>query len=128
MRFTKEQHKEFLDAWLKDLRTTRVKQGTGALHTIEKKKHRYCCLGRACVVFDKMFPGKLEHTTIDDYHYYDNNFTRLPIKVKQVLMFQNECGFFVGDTLIDMNDRGVSFKKIAKVIENRPVGLFKEQK
>lgn len=122
--------------WIRALRSGKYKQGEDKLHFVDKKakwkgKERFCCLGVACVLYNKAMKragGKqLTVEKVGDAYSYDGNTTTLPPKVQKWLGMLNGEGSF-GDegSLIQLNDNGTSFRTIAKTIESEPPGLFKK--
>lgn len=113
--------KSFGKAWVKALRSGEYKQAQGALVRYGKKHDTFCCLG---VAFNML----AEKT---DRYYWDESGTAC-----SKTDFQNDCiarvapnwmgkwllgddakGYERENTLVDMNDRGRSFKEIANYIE-----------
>lgn len=122
-RYTKEQK-----AWLKDLENTRTKQGQGSLHRITEEGHKYCCLGRACVVLRK--EGYAIKKIVDkgfgevEYDGDENNLTK---SVRSILGLrakgQTECVIMNdGDTFV--GKLPISFKEIAAKIKENPRKFF----
>ncbi|MCU1305127.1 MAG: hypothetical protein JWQ87_5411 [Candidatus Sulfotelmatobacter sp.] len=103
-------------AWVRALRSGKYKQGVGAL----KREGHYCCLGVLCelAVKEKVisrFTGSLG--------------TLSETVMRWVGLADNAGGFVtrsrVTKYLTSTNDAGVSFAKIADIIESQPEGLFK---
>jgi hypothetical protein len=99
----------------------------------------FCCLGVACDL------SKLAdwETSENGYYSYQKEHGVMPEAVRKYYGFQTNAGSFnrdflsddlraeikaaisrVPDSLIDLNDAGLSFSVIAKVIRARPAGLF----
>ena len=125
-------------AWVEALRSGNYKRTTGAL----SEDGKYCCLGVACEVYNKLIPDKLEiGNSFYNRKTYDNAVTLLPEKVKEAFGFNSFDGRFEESnenfalakkvtkstnecTLATLNDSGGTFKKIADLIELEPKGLF----
>lgn len=117
---------ELIEKWLEALESGEYKQGTGEL-TDEKMK-RWCCLGVVCDVARKNGVRKLS-----DEELINNGY--LPATMSKALGIDEEGGFLeniryrgrIFDTLARLNDAGVRFKTIAKIIrQNLAAGNFKK--
>ena len=101
---------------IKALRSGKYSQAIRQL----RKKNGFCCLGVACDIYSKETgSGK----------WYNNSFLdhlqTLPLVVMEWFGFKNNAGSYDdAKTLTELNDSGVSFKKIADIIESEPEGLF----
>ena len=105
------------EAWLKDLETTRAKQGPGYLHSTSG----WCCLGRACYVAG--LEGK--ETSYGLYEFGPEKFfsglpysLRVKLKLKTTYGDPKDIDMFKG--LYILNDDGYSFKEIAKILRENP--------
>lgn len=133
---TKEQRQELRRKWVEALRSGEFLQTDCALHD----DHGYCCLGVACEVFEREFPGEL-NVTLDDngYWHYDGEDTFLPEKVADAFGIHPEgrtknsrlletptqsSNSLYENSLYDLNDSGVTFTEIADVIEKYAADLF----
>lgn len=106
---------DFFEVWIKALESGKYKQGTGSL--VEDGK--YCCLGVACaeaqrlgiLKTDRSYKnrGYLPSTMIGFLGIADNG------NFKDYVTVRGE--YFT--SLAQMNDRGVGFKTIAKVIRKQ---------
>ena len=134
-------------AWLRDLKTTRAKQGVGYLHS----NLGWCCLGRACKILCIMQTNLKNYNNISDkpvdynnklpgvkvvYVYaYNGQTTVLPELVikklkllsskgdgKKLIRFEDK---FYQD-LAELSDQGISFKQIANIVESDPWNFFYE--
>jgi hypothetical protein len=118
--------------WVKALRSGKFKQGHNFLKTSRKNKVRHCCLGVLCELYDqeqkRKHKKRLKQTTARIYHYVDdelcyrmdNMVDVLPKAVQKWAGISDPSGnvsFINYETLIDMNDGGCTFNRIAKVIE-----------
>ena len=134
--------------WIEDLRKHPELQGKEQL----KKDGLYCCLGRACVVFNENSGNLVKERSTG----FENSRYELPDKVQEWLGLEDSFGTFETDDSILLkkyltkrypngmnevvdelniaenphlawcNDNGYSFLDIANIIESRPKGLFKE--
>lgn len=121
------------------LRSGRYTQGKGRLTSITPEgDHRDCCLGVACKL--AVEAGVIEAGTQDRFGLgewgeikYDkgdgsHENAILPEPVRAWLGFRDAGGSFndegEGRALSGLNDEGVSFDKIADLIESEPKGLF----
>ena|SRR5688500_9528422 len=105
---------EFFEAWIKALESGEYKQGKGALANRRDGNFDFCCLGVACMV-DGRSAVRI------------NGLAFLPEKLSEKLDIDYR-GCFISNVkhrgkiylnLAQMNDAGVSFKTIAKVIRDQ---------
>jgi hypothetical protein len=112
-------------AWVRALRSGRYKQGKAYLHA---RGGKYCCLGVAC----DLYKQQVLKTTKNPEYLKVNEGITLPAEVQEWLGLSHHEGEFFDasehDTkyLTGLNDKGTSFKEIAKVIASEPEGLFVE--
>lgn len=95
--------------WARDLETTRAKQANGYLND---GKGGFCCLGRLCVVAGKRgirsYGGEIS--------YHDETGV-LPVEVIEMVGMKTDNGVLPNKrALSELNDEGVSFREIAKII------------
>ena len=116
---------EFIELWLQALESGKYKQAKNALVREDNKDVRYCCLGVACVVSNI---NKVR--TID---LQDRDDELMPNILAKFLGIVQDGRFEVPvyhngnfyNSLTELNDRGVRFKSIAKIIrENWEVKNF----
>jgi hypothetical protein len=129
------------EAWLRDLETTRAKQGANRLLNTSG----WCCLGRACKLAG-IIPKKVGmkddtgvYTPInkgdENVFLFDECRTGLPISVFRNLHLRGDMGLIEGaenypelgghTTLADLNDiLGWTFKQIARWIRKNPSAVF----
>lgn len=110
--------KEFAEKWADALESGEYKQGKGKLFDGQS----YCCLGVACVLAGRKFEESevwngvwvVENTLSESY---------LPEDVKIEIEMKHGTGsiFYNGrnTTLADLNDNGLTFTEIAKIIRDR---------
>ena len=124
MALTKKQ-KAVVSKWVEALRSGDYKQGKEWLHQKnDKGQDRYCCLGVLCdlAVKAKIIPPPTEDDKVFSYRKED---AHLPPIVKKWVGLKTASGdFHVGSSLVDLNDNGSRFTTIAKLIEEKPDGLF----
>jgi hypothetical protein len=109
--------------WVKELREGGHKQTTDG---VLQNSDSFCCLGVACLVYERetgnKLPrdceGNLGNTVLDDS--FDVVRTWLGLKTCK------GCGTVKEEyvNLAAINDGGMSFSKIADIIESEPEGLF----
>lgn len=122
--------KEFAHKWADALESGKFSQTKGTLFDGEG----YCCLGVACVLAGKKFESD------DGGHFYfikgDSTSAVLPEDVMEEIGMNNPSGHIQGKKnpfakagdvsdfeLTTINDEGVSFKEIAKIIRKYYKGL-----
>src|SRR5579859_8070392 len=112
--------------WLDALRSGEFKQGREHLRVEKGSKFGYCCLGVACVIYQRETDDPVPELLAD---------TLLPQRVADWLGLASTMGKFdspiyhgndQANDLTELNDDAkYSFKKIADFIESKPEGLFK---
>ena len=110
--------KEIAEKWVKTLRSGKYEQGEGALH----EDGHYCCLGVLCDISNLSAWSGLNNSD------YINVGDLLPETVRQWAEMNSSSGDneialtedieAVSESLVDKNDRGVSFEEIADFIED----------
>lgn len=107
--------------WLKALRSGKFDKGVGRL---EESPGKYCCLGVACIVFEKE-TGR-SFSRLLDKRLFGSALEGEMADVRTWLGLRTPGGSVChGIGLINLNDdHKLSFKKIADVIESKPEGLF----
>ena len=117
--------------WVAALRSGEYTKGRGQLHN--GNTNSYCCLGVACMVYQKD-RGDLD-IVIGSGDYAGSTFngevTSLPHAVQQWLGLSSVEGDYGDGTesLIGLNDTGgYPFETIADIIESTPAGLFEEER
>jgi hypothetical protein len=113
--------------WIRALRSGKFKQGKSVLATVDGK---FCCLGIACELAVKAGIIRPKRRNSEgNFVYGANNRKYLPTTVQKWLGLTDNEGPFkkegINSSLSEENDRGVTFKKIADIIESEPDGLFK---
>lgn len=103
--------------WTNALRSGEYVQGKEALHVKTESEEQHCCLGVACVKFNELNPDSPLHVrgpvNKDEHFMYDGEVAYLPVRVAEWLGMPNHGSQILGD----LNDSGLSFEKIADVIE-----------
>jgi hypothetical protein len=127
-----------VESWIEALESGKYGQATGHL----RDDDGFCCLGVACDLADPK--GWEPHTEFSFTHHDSASF--LPDDVRLSVGLGHESGSFDFESLprelrreicnytqygasalSTLNDRGVPFPLIAKVIRARPKGLFREE-
>jgi hypothetical protein len=100
--------------WARDLETTKAKQARGVLND---GKGGFCCLGRLCVVVG----AKGRRNNINMGISYHGAVTVLPSEVQDLVKMSTASGIVGSDEceLSSLNDDGVSFTELAKLIRKR---------
>lgn len=109
---------EFIEKWLEALESGEYKQGQGYLRRLNGKP-KYCCLGVACEVASKL-------SVRVDYFDVSNN-KCLPESLAKFIGVDSIGGFKEHikhgreeySSLTHLNDSGVKFKTIAKIIREQ---------
>jgi len=119
--------------WVKALRSGKFKQTQGTLKQYDSKGNaKHCCLGVLCELYnDEMRKNKkktLPETVKaynnfypDGYCSFDGHEGDLPKKVMKWAGLETNYGLYSRhkNSLVDWNDNGHSFNKIANIIEKR---------
>lgn len=126
-------------AWLAALKSGKFRQTKQRLAERDQYRHnKYCCLGVACEVANRMGVVKLVKKEDDDGEIsYDNESASLPAEMVKALGLNCGAGELyeavedsqerVADCLAELNDNlGWSFKKIAAYIKKNPENVFKK--
>lgn len=108
--------------WVHALRTTRRKQGYGAMHSVHggNGKHYYCPLGILCET-EGLKSKRIGVLFINDYKYYYKGSTQ-PLGAIPPYAFRKKIGLSLNATskIVDLNDsQNKSFKEIADWIEKK---------
>lgn len=97
----------------------------------------YCCLGVACDIYDATEVdgtgwSSRDNEDNDPEVRYLGESAYLPMSVMEWFGFRDHAGNSLNlglmDSLIEMNDDGVSFIEIAKVLRSHPHLYFKESR
>lgn len=116
-------------AWVEALRSGEYKQGKQLLHADD----RFCCLGVACklAVEDGVIPQgePLDPDEADSPFAYQGLTGWVPGLVQQWLGLSADMGEYTArngreTSLARRNDSGLTFSRIAEIIESEPKGLF----
>jgi hypothetical protein len=127
--------------WVDALKSGTYQQGQGKLHATDiNGACMYCCLGVLCDLYMQQNPDELDvkvvtrksdvnlqHTQMlsigdDSITVYDNDSLVLPLRVREWAGMHDALGRFTNashaqDSLAELNDHGMSFAKLADVIE-----------
>lgn len=101
-------NKTVVKEWVKALRSGEYKQGIGRLRS---KNDRYCCLGVLTDLYVKK--NKLEWVKEENLYSFSNYAFTLPKEVFKWSKLKHDTEA----ELMNMNDEGERFKKIADYIE-----------
>jgi len=102
---------EIAERWVQALRSGKYKQGRGVL----KQDESFCCLGVLCdITKDEL---ELEWIPDPDSDSLDGGLLVLPLSVMDYAGLSARNPAVGVKTLSDMNDAGVKFNRIAKLIE-----------
>ena len=115
-KYTKEEQQKHREELVKALRSGEYQQAHKKLRVADS----FCCLGVAC---DISGLGKWNSRNL----YLETRDT-LPKRVMDYYGFVDNVGGFTDFTrqtsLMEINDNGISFNRIADVIEFEPLGMF----
>ena len=137
MTYTLEEQKEHRRILVKKLRSGEYTQTKGYL----RNQGGFCCLGIACDLTNGIskWRKRLENDIYNDkkdknkfYFLFGKDNETLPKAVMDYYGFVHSDGGFLNEkrcrrTLAGMNDNGISFLKIADVIESEPKDMFKQE-
>lgn len=110
--------------WVQALRSGKYAQGPTVLRHI----NQYCCLGVLCEI--AVEDGIIPPSVPDRYGraIYGTTICLLPSQLLAWSGLSTSDGRFWGketqNSLVELNDAGYSFSKIADIIESEPKGLF----
>lgn len=109
--------------WVAALRSGEYQQGMHVLHNCDNE---LCCLGVACILFQKVTGQLKVEKDAEGKSSYDGDETVLPQIVRNWLGLETINGFYAcrSTSLTQQNDSGRSFAEIADVIESEPPELF----
>lgn len=119
------ERKDFFELWIKALESGEYKQIQGSLVNDEADKIGFCCLGVACDVAEKV--------GFNVPAFYNMNY--LPVRMQNLLGTTEEVKFIEPvryrgrdyESLAEMNDKGMRFKTIARIIrEQFALGNFEK--
>jgi hypothetical protein len=127
--------------WIDALKSGTYQQGQGKLHATDiNGACMYCCLGVLCDLYMQQNPDELDvkvvtrksddflqHTQMlsigeDSITVYDNDSLVLPLRVREWAGMNDALGRFTNashaqDSLAELNDHGMSFDRLADVID-----------
>ena len=112
---------ENVKKWVAALRLGKYRRTTGMLH---RRGSGYCCLGVACEVYIQ-HGGVLTKAIGEGAVTYDGERGILPVAVKNWLGLRDAYSSYNDGSLASQNDSwGMTFARIADLIESEPDGLF----
>ena len=102
------------DEWVKALTSGKYKQGAGQLCNYDCGNPRYCCLG---VLSD--IQGRLMNGSDGQFYLSEDNPNFYILRNKGIFpaQIQTAMGISRQNDIAELNDSGVSFEDIAKVID-----------
>jgi hypothetical protein len=112
---------EFIEKWLEALESGKYKQIKSRLREhVGPRTFGYCCLGVACDVANKVGARRVDENVLDTK-------LELPSNMQTLLGMDDYGSFYepitykesVYSNLTQMNDSGISFKEIARVIRKQ---------
>lgn len=109
--------------WVEALESGEFEQGKRKLQTGDA----FCCLGVACVVYERETGERLTRNSIGSIYGTTLNTSVGGGDVREWLGLRKHHGAFDGGILIDLNDKGKTFPEIAAIIRSEPKGLFVEE-
>lgn len=115
------------EKWVKALRSGKFKQAQGALAKVSKtgKVSGHCCLGVLCELAVKAKVVKRVINKKNAEVRYGGDYALLPYKVRKWAKLRlANGGYGQADSLAAANDGGMSFKRIARLIEEKAETLF----
>lgn len=112
---------KFIELWLEALESGKYKQTKDRLR--EQKapgRYAYCCLGVACDVANKVGARRVREGVLDESSMLPNNMQSL-IGIDYSGSFEEEVHYRGGvyANLTQLNDAGVNFKAIARIIREQ---------
>jgi hypothetical protein len=113
---------ELIENWLQALESGKYRQGKSVLVQDTGSKPKYCCLGVACKVANDLGVRNFDITRLDEdgEQALNDSFARkLGINSLGEFKVDIEHRNQVYSSLADLNDGGVKFKTIAKIIREQ---------
>lgn len=114
---------ELVEKWIEALESGKYRQGLGVLvKDYGTPKARYCCLGMACQV---IVDNKVRKLNLKEYS--DESRGLLDASIAKLIGIDEGGGFRTPvihrgryyDSLVELNDGGVKFKTIARIIREQ---------
>lgn len=114
---------DFIEHWLQALESGEYKQTKDKIWNRNDENPKYCCLGVACKVAEDLGVRKVEFSDVDDWNEL------LPNSLASFMGMQTDGSlensiYYRGngyDTLTELNDAGIKFKTIARLIREQLV-------
>ncbi len=100
-------------AWITALRSGDYKQGKGSLLTCGLQDNKYCCLGVLVNIFENENDLKFDKDSTGEGRNHCNFLPSIVVQWSGVTVSQQEI-------LASLNDRGIDFNLIARVIDMFP--------
>lgn len=118
---TTEQHENVVN-WIKELRSGNYQQGTGFL----RSNNRYCCLGVGCAMLgienrEEVRESGTIVTVFGEKSAVlpeEEHTIRLGLKTNTGKVYHSNPNGKIYSSLANLNDRGLSFRAIADLLEN----------
>jgi hypothetical protein len=115
-------NKEIKEQWIAALTSGKYKQGIGQLRSGQlRSNNKFCCLGVLCNLHAQAHPEIATHQPFSDMYMGEDSY--LPDEVREWAGLDSDNGGYVvcGEnvTLAGRNDDGFSFRKIAKIIQEK---------
>lgn len=121
MIYTKEQTAANRKKWVEALRSGKYKQCKNKLRKTDLEVIRHCCLGVACDISGLgKWASNNSFTITGDLDWVTNY---PPVSVTRWLGLSDAYGSYINSNLAAQNDKGLTFKEIADIIESEPEGL-----
>lgn len=118
---------EIKQEWISALRSGEYTQGIGYLKTVENSTPKHCCLGVLCDLFLKKNPESgwsWREPDVNHVSLFGADAKILPITIREWAGLGSSNPNIQMDelgktTIAHINDRGLSFEKIAKIIDDQ---------
>lgn len=111
-------NKKVKKMWIAALTSGKYEQGKGQLRN---ENNKFCCLGVLCNLHAQAHPEIAAKQTRPGKYMGEDSF--LPYEVREWAGLDSDDGGYVvcdeNATLVERNDDGFSFRKIAKIIQEK---------
>ena len=128
-KYTPEEQAEHRRVWVEALKSGEYVQGRNALCQKNGDSSEYCCLGVACEISGLGEFVPKSKSTPNAFTFVTGRKTAhhlvLPKVVRDWLGLRICDGSYHGNgiSMVTLNDRGMSFRDLADIIESEPEGL-----